>query len=250
MMRIDNLNKSAVGASLLIISLLTFAPNLWAQAQALTFTPRYEGKLFINTIPNVNCAASAMVRFPGAGAAAIARRAAFAVFCLGTPTDVPNPVDGSIMTPLDARIAGGVHFKYQCNVNAPVPIPSAPSIVGAPTAGGVEVDLVLTSIDGVVNPVAPRNQLLAGKWGYILSGHPAPILEPGFTAAGGARATPDIWQHYNGTVVCGVDNRGLPTSTLTNKVTATSFPSHRVWFLESNHSTTGCSQFPKWSGLV
>jgi len=76
-----------------------------------------------------------------------------------------------------------------------------------------------------------RNNLVAnGGWGHVLSGHPNLLVEPGF-AVFQVRVNTDIWVKLSGTVACGVDARGMPTTTISHGFTRTWFPSMKTWYI-------------------
>jgi hypothetical protein len=217
------MHRAGFFAALLAVGLVAHAPL--ASAQILTFRPKYESKLFINNIPGADCRASALrVVGVGVGVVHLAKLAAFVPFCIAGSLG-ENPPNGAIVAPLDARIRGEVTLGFRCQAGNPLPLgPTA--VTPGPTAGGPEP---LGRV-GVVNPPATRDNLAAnGGWGFVLSGHPHPLLEPAFWAFR-VRVRPDIWHKFHATVTCGVDARGLPTYTINRTTIATWFPSHKVWF--------------------
>ncbi|MBI3896854.1 MAG: hypothetical protein HY308_01000 [Gammaproteobacteria bacterium] len=211
--------------ALCTLGCLLQVPLAQAQPPILTFTPKYESKLFINTIPAADCPASATrVVGAGPGLIAAANRAAFRAFCRATSLG-ENPPNGAVVNPLDARIRGQVDLSFRCQAGNPLPL-APTAVTPGPTAAGPEAPL----INGIVNaPVARDNLAATGGWGFVLSGHPNPIVEPAFQALA-ARARSDIWHKFDATVTCGVDARGLPTYTIARTTLYTFFPSHKVWF--------------------
>lgn len=195
-----------------------------AQAQAvLTFSVRYEDKLFINTIPLASCGARAVL----GPVTTLDALAAYLTFCKATSLG-ENPPTPAIVAPLDARIRGGADVTWKCQAGNPAPV-----LLGAvnplATAGGNEGPVFL-GILGVVNPTTARNNILAnGTFGYVVSGHPNPLVEPAFQAQR-LRANTDIWDKVTGAIICGTDARGLPTSVVTTTLRYTLFPSHKLWF--------------------
>ncbi len=204
------------------VALCSASVGLQAQ-QRLTFSIRFENKLFISTIPPAACGAAAVLG-PGAGRV---RTAAFMTFCQATSL-AENPPTPAIVAPLDARIRGGIDVQWQCQVGNPIPVGQG-NMARLATAGGNEGPPAL-GIKGVVNPIATRNNILAnGSFGYVLSGRPNAVVEPAFQLFR-ARATTDIWNRVTGVISCGVDTRGLPTATVNTTLLATLFPSHKLWY--------------------
>ncbi|MEO8112859.1 MAG: hypothetical protein ABI655_00665, partial [Phenylobacterium sp.] len=197
-----------------------------AGAVVATFSVRFEDKLFINTIPLASCGPGAVLGFPGPNYPA--QLAAYLTFCKATSLG-ENPPNGAIVAPLDARIRGGVDVTWRCDTTA-LPKPVGPTGV-APLAGagGPEGPLAL-GLKGIVNVTPVRDQIAANTtFGAVVSGHPNPWVEPLFQAQR-LRARPDIWNKLTGAITCGVDGRGMPTSTVNLTLLSTLFPSHRVWY--------------------
>jgi len=213
----------------LLIALATLACLLLApkaHAQALTYTAKYESKLFINTIPQADCASSSLTI--NGVLATPATHAAFIAFCNLTNLG-ENPPDGATPTPLDARIRGDVTLSFVCQVGNALPVAPA-SVTAGPTAAGIEGPAAL-GILGALSPTGIRDQLIVnGGWGYVLSGRPNALVEPPFQRFQ-VRLNRHIWHRLAGTVACGVDARGLPTATITHTLSRTWFPSHKVWYL-------------------
>jgi len=130
-----------------------------------------------------------------------------------------NPPLPNIVAPLDARIRGGADVRWKCQSGNAAPV----------LFGGID-PLTTASGTGIVNPITTRNNILAnGTFGYVLSGHPNPIVEPRFQVHR-FRANPDIWDKVTGTITCGTDKNNLPTSRVNTRYTTTLFPSHKLWF--------------------
>jgi hypothetical protein len=218
-----SLRVPCLAAVIALASLTTAAP---AAAIVATFSMRFEDKLFINTIPLASCGPGAVLGFPGPNYPA--QLAAYIAFCKATSLG-ENPPNGAIVAPLDARIRGGVDVTWRCDTTA-LPKPIGPTGV-APLAGagGPEGPLIL-GIVGIVNPTLIRDQIVANTtFGAVISGHPNPWVEPLFQAQR-LRGQPDIWHRLTGAITCGVDARGMPTSTVNLTLLSTPFPSHRVWY--------------------
>ncbi len=210
------------------ISTLIFAFSLMVVAVAntsyaqvtSTFTVRMEDKMFINTVPLAAC--------NPAGLSAVwtpAGLAAYLAFCKATSLG-ENPPTPNIVAPLDARIRAGVDLRWQCTAGNPAPFGGF--MVRLATAGGTEGPAFL-GIKGIVNPIAIRNNInLNGTYGYVSSGFPNPIVEPGFQVHK-IRLRSDIWDKISGSITCGTDNRGLPTSRLSYKLLKSAFPSTKLW---------------------
>jgi hypothetical protein len=191
----------------------------------LTFSARYDSKLFINGTKAVNCLADAPLL------ANPLQKAAFTAFCLKAGvTYVENPPTGAAVAPaLDARILERHDREWKCSTANNGTLVGPAVLNGVTRLGGREPLPNGGFVLGVVNPFSIRNQMLVnGSWGYTASGHPNPVVEPGFLAAF-PRLRPDIWHRLRGTTTCGVDARGLPTSATNYVLTHTKFPSHRVW---------------------
>ena len=128
-----------------------------AQGQTLTFSAKFEKKLFINTIPLADCGTSTLT--VNGIFTTPATHAAFIAFCKATSLG-ENPPDGSIPAapaPLDARIRGDVSLTYNCTVGNALPVAPA-TVTAGPTAGGVEGPAIL-GITGVVNPSTTKRLL-------------------------------------------------------------------------------------------
>src|SRR5258708_39491225 len=119
-------------AAAMSCALLFYAPH--ASSQVLTFTPKYESKLFIRTIPAADCLASATAIV---GVLNPAMFAAFVAFCRATSLGELPPT-GAVVVPLDARIRGEVDLKFRCQKGNATPIGPAPVTAG-PTAAGLEL---------------------------------------------------------------------------------------------------------------
>jgi len=205
-----------------------------AGAPTLTWTVRLESKLFIAPIPPANCATSGftVLKLPAGPLNPLqqASLGAFYTFCLATSVATSDTAaTGAIVVPLDARIRGGADVRFSCTAGTAVPV-APEGLTALQLANGNEGPGGL--LQGVANPTALRDNLLAsGNYGWVVSGHPNPKVEPSFAVFIGAIARPavDIWNHFSGTITCGVDSRGLPMFTNTGSLVQTSFPSHRVW---------------------
>jgi hypothetical protein len=193
------------------------APPVPPAPPALTFSARYDSKLFINGVPNCGSLPVGLLQ-PW-------KNAAFLAFCKATAFNFnENPLSGALANPLDARIHGSAEAEWRCRVGNPAPIGPA-SAVALGTFGGPEPGGLM----GVANQIGVRDQLLAnGSYGFVFSGRPDPRAEL-IPQAIQPRLRSDIWNHLTASVTCGVDGRGLPKATVNYGFTATLFPSHRVW---------------------
>jgi hypothetical protein len=193
-----------------------------AEAQApapmiLTFSHELRSKLFIAGVPT--CGPDPAPWWAGPG-----HWAAWRAFCAVTAaTYVENPPNGLAPVPLDARVLGVGQATWRCQAGNAAPIAFANAVAGI-SAGGMEGPFL-----GVAWPVGVRNSLLVnGTWGMVSSGRPNPAVEPTFQAIW-PRWPPDIWNKIATSITCGVDAQGRPTATSNFNLTATWFPSHRVW---------------------
>jgi hypothetical protein len=216
-------------AILLFVAGLLGAASAAVAQQTLTFSVRFEDKLFINTIPVQSCGTGAVLGVPALppDPAYAARVAAYVAWCAATSLG-ENPPTGGLVNPLDARIRAGVDLSWACRAGNAAPV-APEGMARLATAGGIEGPAAL-GIKGIDNPTALRDQILAnGTWGAVFSGHPNPLVEPGFQVHR-ARGATDIWQRLSGTIRCATDAQGRPTSTVTYALQSTAFPSHKVWY--------------------
>ena len=201
------------------------------QAVTLTFTVKIEDKMFINTVPLAACNPAGIKLIWG-----IADLAAYMAFCKATSLG-ENPPTPNIVTPLDARIKGGVDLSWKCQTGNPAPF--AGTITALPTAGGNEGPVIL-GILGVVNPTATRNNINAnGSYGYVVSGRPNLIVEPGFQIHK-VRLRTNIWDKITGNITCATDARGMPTSRYSYAYTGSLFPSTKNMDKNSIHFSCRC----------
>jgi hypothetical protein len=193
------------------------APPVPPAPPALTFSARYDSKLFIAGVPNCGSLPVGLLQ-PW-------KNAAYLAFCKATAaTFNENPLTGALANPLDARIHGSAEAEWRCRVGNPAPIGPASAVAlaafGGPEPGGLMA---------VANQVGVRDQLLVnGSYGFVFSGHPDPLAEP-IPQAIQPRLRSDVWNHLTASVTCGADGRGLPKATVNYGFTTTLFPSHRVW---------------------
>jgi hypothetical protein len=222
--------SSLLVAALVACLLGSSAPRLaftQPAAKIATFSVRFENKLYIGTIPLAQCDPVGVYGKAGviANPGLVAAYMAFCAATSATQATVPPPPTGAIVVPLDARIRGGVDVQWRCQAGNPKPLGPTGTAALA-TAAGVEGP----GINGIVNPTPTRDNIAAnGTWGVVVSGHPNPKVEPVFQVLH-VRARPDIWQHMTGTVTCGQDAKGNPTSRVNVVLSHTAFPSHRVWY--------------------
>lgn len=223
-----------------LLGLFLVGPRTAAAQAALTFTVRYESKLFIDRIPVTSCGPVRALGLPPVNPTVLpvyqARFAAYMTFCIATDLIFQeNPPTGAIITPLDSRIAGPVTLSYRCRAGNTLPIAPV-SLVAAPSAGGPEP----MNFTGVANPTTLRDGILAsGSWGMVVSGHPHRLgAEPPFQAIE-PRLRTNIWNRLAGRITCGVDARGLPTSHHRDQLRTSLFPSHRVWFRSPANAPQG-----------
>src|SRR5262249_27528209 len=133
--------------------------------------------------------------------------AQFFAFCRATSLGENPPSDANTV-PLDARILSIGRGTWQCRAGQAAPF--AGSFVAGGSAGGLEAGGALV---GIANNPAVRDQINAnGSFGLVSSGHPNPLLEGGFIYFR-PRFRSDIWNKFTAQITCGVDNRGMPTST-------------------------------------
>ena len=181
----------------------------------LNFSAKVSSKLFINNIAQPGqCGAGAVLGPLGFG-----KLPAYLLFCAATSLG-ENPATPAF-NPVNYRILGEAHVSWTCVAGnaAPQNLLVNPGLSnGGPEAPG---------INGIANGVrvAVRN---GNQFGVVTSGHPNPVVEPGFLFFR-FRRNPDIWNKVVGTVSCGVDGAGRPTSRIVYGLTRTAFPSHKVW---------------------
>lgn len=214
----QRLRRLSLAVGLIVMSQLGAAA---VSAQILTFSVRYEHKLFINTIPLLSCGN------PGILLKA-ANFAAYIAFCQATSLGENPPTGAIIAPPLDARIRGEVTVRWRCQAGNAAPIGPTSVTVG-PTAAGHEGPIILGILGTVTNPPTRDNIAANRTWGWVLSGSPNIFVEVSFQVHK-PRIRTAIWDRLQGTIQCGVDANGNPTSTVTDLLTYTRFPSHRVWY--------------------
>jgi hypothetical protein len=210
--------------ALSVLLAVAIAPE--GEAQMLTFNRQVRTKMFIANIP-LNMCDPVGVLGPPTGPGWLARSAAFIAFCKATSLG-ENPPNGEIYSPLDARNLAIVSFRWQCQVGSSIPV-NLGQVTPVGAFPGMEGPFT-----GVANPIATANQILAdGSWRFVASGHPSPFVEPAFQAQR-IRFRTDIWHRASGSMSCGVDGRGNPTSTMNFMLSTTHFPSHRSYLYDSN----------------
>lgn|GEM_PF-6326766 len=196
-----------------------------SDAQVLTFNRQIRTKMFINNIPLNMCDPVGVLGLP-TGPTWLARSAAYVALCKRTSLG-ENPPNGENVSPLDARTLSIVSFRWQCQTGTSVPV-NLGQVIPVGSFAGPEGPFT-----GVVNPIDTANQILAnGTWGFVSSGHPSPFVEPAFQAMR-IRFRTNIWHRAAGSMSCGVDGRGNPTTTMNFRLSATHFPSHRSYLYDS-----------------
>jgi hypothetical protein len=204
----------------------TATQNACAAPPVLNFSMKLATKLFINNSPFWDCVRSTgIVPIPTFNPAIdTARQAAFMAFCRATSLGENPPTDAPVV-PLDARILSQAFLHWQCQAGNALPING--NIAGGGSVGGLEGGGAFV---GIANAPAVRDNInLNGTFGLVSSGHPNPLAEPAFQAFR-PRARSDIWNKITGTISCGVDARGQPTSSVRFAGQFTRFPSHKVWY--------------------
>lgn len=215
----------ALGIFLLAAGLWSGLQSAAYAQQVLTFSMVLANKLFIGAIEPSRCRPEEVVGEGGAPASP-ARVAAYMALCLATSLR-ENPPSPQEVSPLDARILGGVRLQWRCRAGDEIPT-QVGFLAPLPTRGGAEGPAWL-GIEGSVNPTATRNDLMrTGDFAYVVSGHPNSILEPAFQIQR-PRQRPDIWARVVGKVRCADDGRGMPEAIVDLQLEHTLFPSHRLW---------------------
>ena len=194
-----------------------------APPPVLTFSVKLTSKMFINTIPAANCLSSSFrVVGPATIAGGLAGQAAFVAFCKASSFGENPPTDAAVV-PLDARILSVGRATWKCQAGNAAPFGGSfvtGGSVGGPEPGGLV---------GIANAPGIRDNINAnGTFGFVSSGHPNPLAEPSFQTFM-LRTRPDIWDKTTAKIVCGVDGRGQPTSTITYTGTFSAFPSHKLF---------------------
>ena len=200
-------------------------PNPPTCAIRLTYSQRVATKMFIGPIGLSQCDAAAVID-PLPDDTYDARLAAYNAFCLMTDLSFGEdpPTGDDLVDPLDARVTAVVDLFWVCEVGQAFPVDA--QVVPVASVGGPEPG----GLTGVANPILVRNEIFVnGEWAIVSSGRPAVLGDAVFQAIT-PRSNVDIWHRVSGTISCGQDLQGLPTSTFTAGFdVATRFPSHRLY---------------------